>query len=66
MWCIPPGQSAEFVCAMETVLDVYRRPYDSDFPLVCMDETSKQLVGEMCRFSGNVTRLVALKRRAGY
>ncbi len=31
---------------METVLDVYRRPYDSDFPLVCMDETSKQLVAE--------------------
>ncbi len=46
MWCIPPGQSAEFVCAMETVLNVYRRPYDSDYPLVCMDETSKQLVAE--------------------
>ena len=46
MWCIAPGQSAEFVCAMETVLDVYRRPYDSDYPLVCMDETSKQLVAE--------------------
>ena len=29
MWCIPPEQSAEFVCAMETVLDVYQRPYDS-------------------------------------
>ena len=46
MWCIPPGQNAEFVCAMETVLDVYRRAYDSDFPVVCMDETSKQLVAE--------------------
>jgi hypothetical protein len=46
MWCIPPGRSAEFVCAMETVLDVYRRPHDSDFPVVCMDETSKQLVAE--------------------
>jgi hypothetical protein len=46
MWCIPPEQSAEFVCAMETVLEVYCRPYDPDFPVVCMDETSKQLVGE--------------------
>jgi hypothetical protein len=45
MWCIPPAHSAAFVCAMETVLDVYRRPYDPDVPVVCMDETSKQLVG---------------------
>jgi hypothetical protein len=28
------------------VLDVYHRPYDPRFPQVCMDETSKQLVGE--------------------
>jgi hypothetical protein len=46
MWCIPPGRSAEFVCAMEAVLDVYQRPYDPEVPVVCMDETSKQLVGE--------------------
>ena len=46
MWCIPPEQSAEFVCAMETVLEVYHRPYDPEFPVVCMDETSKQLVAE--------------------
>ncbi len=31
---------------MEDVLDVYTRPYDPRFPQVCMDETSKQLVGE--------------------
>jgi hypothetical protein len=31
---------------MEDVLDVYHRPYDARFPQVCMDETSKQLVGE--------------------
>ena len=30
---------------MEDVLDVYHRPYDPRFPQVCMDETSKQLVG---------------------
>ena len=46
MWCIPPKQSAEFVCAMENVLEVYQRPYDPKHPVVCMDETSKQLVQE--------------------
>ena len=43
---IPPGQSAEFVCAMEDVLEVYQRPYDGNEVLVCMDETSKQQVKE--------------------
>lgn len=46
MWCIPPEQDAEFVCAMENVLEVYHRPYDPKRPVVCMDETSKQLVKE--------------------
>ena len=32
---------------MEDVLDVYMRPYDPKQPLVCMDEISKQLVGEV-------------------
>ena len=48
MWCIPPEQNAEFVCAMENVLAVYTRPYDAKRPVVCMDEKSKQLVGEIC------------------
>jgi hypothetical protein len=29
------------------VLDVYQRPYDPDFPVVCMDESTKQLIGEI-------------------
>ena len=32
---------------MEDVLDVYHRPVDTSRPLVCLDETSKQLVGEV-------------------
>lgn len=32
---------------MEDVLEVYRLPHDSRFPVVCMDETSKQIVGEV-------------------
>ena len=31
---------------MENVLDVYHRAYDANRPLVCLDETSKQLVSE--------------------
>jgi hypothetical protein len=49
MWCIPPEQNAEFVCAMENVLEVYHRPYDPKRPVVCLDEKSKQLVGEICK-----------------
>jgi len=32
---------------MEDVLDLYHAPYDPQFPLVCMDESNKQLVGEV-------------------
>ena len=46
MWCIPPKASAEFVCHMEDALNVYHRPYDARRPVVCLDETSKQLIGE--------------------
>jgi hypothetical protein len=46
MWCIPPEANAEFVCAMENVLEVYQRACDPDHPVVCTDETSKQLVAE--------------------
>ena len=31
---------------MENVLDVYKRPYSVDNPVVCMDESPKQLIGE--------------------
>lgn len=31
---------------MEDVLDVYTRPYDEKRPVICMDETSKQLIKE--------------------
>ena len=44
---MPEAPSAEFVAAMEHVLDVYHRPYDSEYPVVCMDEASKQLIAEV-------------------
>ena len=43
---IPPQRNADFAAAMEQVLDVYRRPYDKAFPVVCMDETPRQLIRE--------------------
>ena len=46
MWCIPPKENAEFVCCMEDVLEVYTRVFDIKHPVVCMDETSKQLIKE--------------------
>jgi hypothetical protein len=44
---LPEAPSAEFVAAMEDVLDVYHRPYDPEYPVVCMDEASKQLIAEV-------------------
>jgi hypothetical protein len=42
---IPPDASAAFVANMEDVLEVYQRPHDPQ-RLVCIDETSKQLIIE--------------------
>ena len=44
-WCIPKAD-AEFVAKMEDVLEVYQRPYDPLTPVVCIDETNKQLIKE--------------------
>jgi len=44
-WCIPEA-SADFVAKMEDILDVYQRPYDPLNPVVCIDETNKQLIKE--------------------
>src|SRR6202047_3703554 len=45
-WVIPPEANAGFVAAMEDVLETYQKPRDPDRPLVCLDETSKQLIVE--------------------
>jgi len=39
-----PSASPAFVAAMEDVLEVYQRPYSQDYPVVCMDESNKQLI----------------------
>jgi transposase len=45
MWCIPKVD-AEYVARMEDVLDLYAQPPDSSKPVVCFDETPRQLIGE--------------------
>ena len=32
---------------MEDVLAIYELPYSQDYPVVCMDETCKQLIGDV-------------------
>jgi hypothetical protein len=44
-WGIPPKANADFVYHMEDVLRVYQLPYDRHYPVVGMDEASKQLIG---------------------
>ena len=45
-WIIPLEQSSSFVANMEIVLDVYKRPFNPRNPVVCMDESPKQLIAE--------------------
>jgi len=43
---IPPKQNAEFVANMENVLEIYKMPYNSAIPVICMDEQPTQLIKE--------------------
>src|ERR1035441_355928 len=45
-WVIPPEADGEFVASMEEVLGTYVQPYDSQHPVVCMDEQPIQLLKE--------------------
>src|SRR5207253_2645842 len=45
MWCIPKVD-AEYVARMEDVLDLYAETPDPKRPVVCFDETPRQLIGE--------------------
>ena len=44
---IPPEEDADFVAAMEAVLEVYQRPEDARFPVVAMDERPVQLLEDI-------------------
>ena len=42
-----PEADADFVCAMEEVLDVYEREYDEKHPVLGLDESPQQLIGNV-------------------
>ena len=46
MWCIPKVD-AEYVARMEDVLDLYGEDPDPARPVVCLDESPNQLIGEV-------------------
>ena len=45
-WVIPPDADAEFAAHMEEVLETDARSFDSDCPVLCMDEQPVQLIRE--------------------
>lgn len=45
-WVIPPEADGEFAANMEEVLETYAQPYDSQRPVLCMDEQPIQLLKE--------------------
>jgi hypothetical protein len=45
MWCVPKVDGS-YVARMEDVLDLYAEPADPKRPVVCVDETPTQLIGE--------------------
>ena len=53
---IPPEHNGDFVAQMEQVLEVYKRPYNSERPVVCMD-------GNGVRASGPVAQINISARR---
>jgi len=46
-WQIPSEQNADFVCAMEDVLDVYELAYDPKRPVIGFDEKPCQLIADV-------------------
>ena len=45
MWCIA-NVDTEFIARMQDVLDLYAEPRNDECPVVCFDETPRQLIGE--------------------
>lgn len=46
-WRIPPQESSAFLARMKDFIALYERFYNLLLPVVCMDETCKQLIGEV-------------------
>ncbi len=69
MWCIPKVDG-EYVARMEDALDLYAQTPDPDQPVVCVDESPTQLIGEIrdpiqpsrLRLSATIANIVATAR----
>lgn len=46
-WVIPPKENGAFVADMENIIDTYKKPYNSEYPVVCMDEQPIQLLDDV-------------------
>jgi transposase len=68
MWCVPKIDGA-YVARMEDVLDLYAEPPDPARPVVCLDESPVQLIGEVrqpiAAAPGQVERVDYEDRRCG-
>jgi transposase len=68
MWCVPKIDG-EYVARMEDVLDLYAEPPDPKYPVVCLDESPVQLIGEVRKpiaaAPGQIERVDYEYRRCG-
>src|ERR671913_2001982 len=68
MWCVPKVDG-ESVARMEDVLDLYAEPPDPKYPVVCLDESPVQLIGEVrepiAAAPGQIERVDYEYRRCG-
>src|SRR4051794_7090676 len=68
MWCVPKIDGA-YVARMEDVLDLYAEPPDPKYPVVCLDESPVQLIGEVRKpiaaAPGQIERVDYEYRRCG-
>jgi transposase len=68
MWCVPKIDGA-YVARMENVLDLYAEPPDPKYPVVCLDESPVQLIGEVrepiAAAPGQIERVDYEYRRCG-
>src|SRR3954462_11385388 len=68
MWCVPKIDG-EYVARMENVLDLYAEPPDPKSPVVCLDESPVQLIGEVrepiAAAPGQIERVDYEYRRCG-
>lgn len=60
MWCIPK-LTLEFKERMENLLELYSKPYDVKYPVVCLDEKSKQLLEDSRKGYGSLPGKTAIQ-----